>query len=125
MLIDQVSVSPTRKKAPPYLVAGQWARENRLLAHGRGAPWTSHRAVSSAGGDGTSQVLAKDSQSKRSDVLKRAGRDPRRDRTVGVRQDHGAALPAAGQVCLQPPLPGTGGAGRQASVCVWSPVLLA
>lgn len=65
-------------------------------------------AVSSPGGNGTSQVLAEDPQSKRSDVLERVRRDFGCDRTLGICQDHGAALPAAGQVRLQPALPGTG-----------------
>lgn len=59
-----------------------------------------------AGGHGSSQVLAQDSQSEGGDVPQRAGGDPGRDRAVRVREGHGAALPSAGQVCVQSSLPG-------------------
>lgn len=77
------------------------------------------RAVSREGqhphgtsGDGTPQILAKDSQSKRSHVLKRIRRNIRRHRTFRVCENHGAPVPAAGQVRLQPALPG----GRASAV---------
>ena len=56
--------------------------------------------------NGVVEVLAEDPQSKRGDVPERVGGDPGRHRAVGVRQSHGAALPTAGQVCVQPTLPG-------------------
>lgn len=62
-----------------------------------------------AGGHGSSQVLAQDSQSEGGDVPQRAGGDPGRDRAVRVREGHGAALPSAGQVCVQSSLPGEPG----------------
>lgn len=59
-----------------------------------------------AGGHGSSQVLAQDSQSEGGDVPQRAGGDPGRDRAVRVREGDGAALPSAGQVCVQSALSG-------------------
>lgn len=59
-----------------------------------------------SGGDGSSEVLAKDSQSKGSDVSERAGRDSGRHRALRVCQSDGAALQTAGQMRLQSTFPG-------------------
>lgn len=59
-----------------------------------------------SGGDGSSKVLAKDSQSKGSDVSERAGGDSGRHRALRVCQSDGAALQTAGQMRLQPTFPG-------------------
>lgn len=62
---------------------------------------------SSLSGDcGLAEVLAKNSQSQRGDVFKWAGRDPGCDWAIRVCESYGALVQAAGQMCLQPTLPG-------------------
>lgn len=58
------------------------------------------------GGNGTSQILAKDSQSKRSNVLKWIRRNFRCNWTIRICEDHGASLSTVSQMCFQPSLPG-------------------
>lgn len=54
------------------------------------------------------KVLAKDSQSKRGDVSQRTGGDTGRHRAFRVCEGHGAPLPSARQVCVQPAFSGSG-----------------
>ena len=67
--------------------------------------WLSFPIITS-GGNGSTKVLAKDSQSQGGDVSQWAGGDPGCHRALWVRKSAGASLQTAGQVCVQPSLPG-------------------
>lgn len=71
-----------------------------------------------SGDRGLAEVLAENTQSQGGDVLKRAGRDPGCDRAVRVCESHGALVQAAGQVCLQPTLPGVSQLGERVGRCL-------
>lgn len=68
-------------------------------------PWNYFIFVST-GGNGTAEILAKDSQSKRSHVFKWTRRNFRCYWTIWICKSYGASLQTASQMCVQSTLSG-------------------